>query len=282
MQLLFGTLPVVGKLAIPALGPGGVVGVRVLGAGLVFHLVRPLFGVPALPRARQPLVMVLSVLGISGNQLLFMEGLSRTSAAHAALITATIPILTEIVAVLLGKAALSARRSAGIVVAALGVAILVTSRDPSGVASTTGDLLILANASIYSAFLVLSRDLMVEQHPLTVLPWLFTWGAVPVLLIAGPPPILGQPPEIWAAAVWMVVGPTLGTYGLNLFALRHVSPGTVAVFIYLQPIVASALAIPVLGERPTLIMLLSAVVTFAGVWLASRPGGDGKQIDRGP
>lgn len=282
VQLLFGTLPVAGKLALPALGAGGVVGVRVVGAALLFHLVRPLAGVPPLPRALMGKVIGLSVLGISANQLLYMYGLARTSAAHAALITTTIPLLTELAGVALGRSRLSGRRGAGIAVAFAGVAVLVASGDGAGVATPLGDLLVLANATVYALYLVLSRDVLAEAHPLSVLPWLFTWGAVPVLLVAGPPPLTGQPPEVLAGAVWLVLGPTVGTYGLNLYALRHVPASTVAMFIYLQPIVAAILAIPLLGERLTPATILSAIVTFAGVWLATAPGADGNRRVRGP
>lgn len=270
VQLLFATLPVVGKLAIPALGAQGVVATRVIGGALAFHALRAALRVPPLPRALQTRAMLLSVLGISANQGLYMAGLARTSATHAALITTTIPLLTPLAAVALGRERLGRRQAAGTLLAGAGVAILVLSRDPSGVATLGGDLLVLANASVYALYLVLSRDTMAQAHPLSMLPWLFTWGAVPVVLLGGLPALADQPAATLGAAAWLVLGPTVGTYWLNLYALRTLPASTVAVFIYLQPVAASALAAAALGEAFTLPMAISTAVTFAGLWLTRR------------
>jgi drug/metabolite transporter (DMT)-like permease len=71
---------------------------------------------------------------------------------------------------------------------------------------------------------------------------------------------------------WILVGPTVGTYLLNLMALRSVSPTLVGLFIALQPFVAAALAIPMLGERPGLRELAAGLLAVTGVaWASWRP-----------
>lgn len=269
VQLLFGSMPVVGKLALPAFGAAGVVFFRIGGAAVAFLLARRALGAPPVPRADLPRLLLCTALGITGNQLLFMHGLARTSTAHAALVTATIPALTWVAAVVLGHERLDRRRLAGLAVAFAGVATLVTERDPAGTASAVGDLLILANATVYSFYLVLSRDLVARLPALTVLSGLFGWGFVGLVPFSGLPWPEAATPAAWAAMAYLVVGPTIGTYGLNLYALRHVPASAVAVFIYLQPVIAAALAVPVLGEVPSARALGAAAVVFAGVALAT-------------
>ncbi|MFN7143836.1 MAG: DMT family transporter [Myxococcota bacterium] len=147
---------------------------------------------------------------------------------------------------------------------------LVLGKDPTGRASVLGDLLIFGNASVYAAYLVLSRDLLARNAPLSVLPWLFTWGLLTGLPFTGLPSFAGATPEASLAAGFIVLGPTIASYWLNLFALRTVPASVVALFIYLQPSIAAALAVPLLGEQPTLRLGVSAALTFAGVWLAQR------------
>ncbi len=270
VQVLFGSLPVVAQLAFPAFGAWGVAAWRLGAAALAFHVWARATRMPWLPWREHPRVVLLALLGVSGNQLLFLEGLSRTSALHAALLTTTIPVLTLVAAVALGRESLSWRRAAGIPVALAGVLVLLSQRDPSGHATLLGDAMIVANASIYSLYLVLSRDLLARWPTMSVLPWLFTWGFLTALPLTGLPSVSVEDPRAWAALVWVVLGPTIGTYWLNLVALRVLPSSTVALLIYLQPFVAAALALPLLGEAPTWAMCVAACITFAGVRMATR------------
>jgi len=271
VQVLFGAMPVVGKVAIGAFGPTGVAFLRMASGMLVFQVLRAALRLPGIPLRDQPAVLLCAILGISANQLLFLNGLSRTSAIHAALLTTTIPVLTMVAAAVLGRERLQGRRSAGVAVALAGVLVLVAGKDPTGRASVLGDIMIFGNASVYAAYLVLSRDLLARHSPLSVLPSLFTWGWITALPFTGFPLLTGHTQEGWLAAAFIVLGPTIGTYWLNLYALRTVPSSVVALFIYLQPPIAAALAIPLLHERPTARLGAAAVLTFAGVWLATRP-----------
>lgn len=271
VQLLFGGMPVFGKLAVAGFGAGGVAILRMAGGAIAFHALRAALRLPGIPLRDQPAVILCAVLGISANQLLFLHGLARTSATHAALLTTTIPVLTMAVAALIGRERLDTRRVVGIGVALAGVVVLVAGRDPEGHASLVGDLMILANASVYAGYLVLSRDLLGRYAPLSVLPWLFTWGLVTALPFTGPPDLSGASTGAWLAVTFVVLGPTIASYWLNLYALRTVSASVVALFVYLQPSIATVLAVPILGERPGARLFISAGITFAGVWLATRP-----------
>lgn len=271
VQVLFGAMPVLGKIAITSFDPGHVAMVRMSGAAVFFLAMRRVLGVPDLPLSEQPRVLLCGILGISANQLLFLNGLSLTSANHAALITTTIPVQTILVAALLGRERLERRRVGGVVVALLGVLVLLTAHEEGGQTSLAGDLLVVANCGVYAAYLVLSRDLLTRYAPLTVLPWLFVWGTITALPFAGLPSPSGHTTASWAALVFIVLGPTIGTYWLNLFALRTVPSSVVALFIYLQPFVSVALAYPLLGERPGARFFAAVILTFSGVWLATRP-----------
>lgn len=274
VQVLFGMFPVAGKFAIAGFGAGGVSAARILGAAVVFQVVRMLRREPSVPWRAMPMFIVCAALGIASNQLLFLYGLARTSATHAALLTTLIPVFTSIFAIAMGRERFRWQAGAGIVVALSGAVALISGRNLGGQAALIGDLMIVANTFVYSAFLILSRDLLATWPPLTAVAWFFTWAIPMVLPVTGLPPVSGASDVAWGALAFCVLGPTIGSYFLNLFALRQVPSSVVALFIYLQPFVAALFASWWLGEQLTARTVVAGVLSFAGVWLATRKGAE--------
>jgi drug/metabolite transporter (DMT)-like permease len=73
------------------------------------------------------------------------------------------------------------------------------------------------------------------------------------------------PLNAWLALVYIILVPTVGAYFLNSWALTRVTPGIVAIYIYLQPLMAFGLAPLVLGERLNSRTIVACVLIFAGV-----------------
>ena len=70
-----------------------------------------------------------------------------------------------------------------------------------------------------------------------------------------------------------VIFPTAAAYLMTTWALSRVESSVVALFIYLQPLIASGLSIAFLGDRIAPREILGAVLVFASVYLAlRRPG----------
>ena len=76
----------------------------------------------------------------------------------------------------------------------------------------------------------------------------------------------------WGLMAYIILFPTAGAYWLQYRALRRVDSSVVALFIYLQPIIATLLSVLLLGDRPHPIVLGGGALIFLGVWLALRPG----------
>ncbi len=76
---------------------------------------------------------------------------------------------------------------------------------------------------------------------------------------------------LWAV-VWMVAGPTAAAYLLNVWALRTAESSQVAIFTYVQPLVAGMLAWGFAGESLNLRTAVSAALIFAGVALVQVGG----------
>ena len=63
---------------------------------------------------------------------------------------------------------------------------------------------------------------------------------------------------------------TVVAYYLNAWALTHVSPSLVAIYIYLQPLIAFGLAPLLLGESWNWRTIVAAIMIFGGVALVTR------------
>ena len=64
--------------------------------------------------------------------------------------------------------------------------------------------------------------------------------------------------------------PTVGTYFLNMFALRRVPASLVAIYIYVQPVIGALMAAAMLGERPSPSTYAGGALIGAGIWLVTR------------
>ncbi|HEX8119501.1 MAG TPA: DMT family transporter, partial [Pyrinomonadaceae bacterium] len=273
VQVIFGTWPVVGKIALRAVPSTGLVAIRVGGAAFSFLLLMGLRGRLVRPARRDLARLALySLLGVVLNQFLYLKGLSLSTAVNAALLNATIPVFTLLVGALLGKDKLTVRVTLGTLVAAAGVVYLIDPlRADFGGEAMRGNLALVANTFCYGAYLAVSQDVFRRYGALTAMTWLFAIGALAAVPFGGYNlarvdfAALGL--VIWLALLYTVLVQTVGAYYLNAWALERVSPSTVAVYIYLQPLFAFVVAPLVLGagEGPGLRHAVATLLIFAGV-----------------
>jgi drug/metabolite transporter (DMT)-like permease len=70
---------------------------------------------------------------------------------------------------------------------------------------------------------------------------------------------------LFLAVVYIILVPTVGAYYLNSWAITRVPPSVVAIYIYLQPLLAFGLAPLVLGESWNARTIVACALIFAGV-----------------
>jgi drug/metabolite transporter (DMT)-like permease len=273
VQVMFGTLPLAGQVAMEHISPMGLATMRIAGAALVLGLVAGR-RLGSIRRSDLPWLALYAALGVVGNQVLFLMGLARSTQINASILITSIPVFTVAFALALRKEKASARRIAGVAVGLVG-ALLITHVERLDLSDATvaGNLMILVNAAFWSLHLVLARRLLERLDSLVVLAWMFILGAIPMLLLGGGDVVAAvgvATRRSWAAAAWAVAVPTVLSYLVNMWALRRVQASSVAIYVYLQPVVAGALAVLVAGERFTLRTGISAVLIFAGVALVQR------------
>jgi len=257
------------------LQPFGFIVVRVLGAGAIFWLINALFIREKIDRKDYPRLAVCGLFGVAINMLLFYKGLNLTSEINASLIMITLPIIVLLLSAFVLKERITTRKIGGIVLGILGAALLILMAEITGNkrSSLAGDLFIFINATSYGIYLILIKKLADKYQPLTLLKWVFTFGAIPVLLIGWPQfntiEWAAFTPNIWLALTYVVICVTVCTYLFNLYAVKILSPTIVAVFVYLQPILSSSVAIALGKDKLDVWRVLAAVIIFAGVYLVT-------------
>jgi len=278
VQLLFGVHYFAAKIVLEEIPPLAWAGLRVGAAALfLLPLAFLISGRRAVPKPQDLARLAgLALLGVVINQWAFVEGLSRTSITHSALINTGIPVLTLIFAVLLRQERANPGKVASIFLAMLGVLILLGVDDMVLDQTTRGDLITLINATSFSLFLVLSRPLLTRLDPLMATGFLFTFGSL-VLLPLGAPLWLEISPSTLQPATWLwgafvVLGATVVAYTLNYLALRRVESSVVALFILLQPLLAASADVWVMDSPWTLRLSAATLLIGGGVICALLAG----------
>jgi len=278
VQILFGSWPIFGKVVLRSMSPSSLVSCRLTGAALAFVLLQrkltPLF---RMPTKDFWLLALCSMLGVVGNQFLYVKGLSLTTVINVTLLSTTIPVFALFVSILFGYDQLSFRRLIGIALAAGGVVYLVNpARADLSAQTTAGNLLIVSNSLLYAIYLVISKTLLERYGAFNVITWIFLVGSVvtvPVGVYSLRQENLGAITSgVWLLLVFIIIFPTVGAYYLNAWALSKVPPSTVAIYIYLQPLIAFGFAPLLLGEQWSSRTIVAAILIFMGVAVVTKRG----------
>lgn len=276
VQFCFASLAVVGKIALQSFPPLIVAGMRLFFASLFLAVIALYVKRERLPRRDAIQLFGLSMLGVVFNQLLFLEGLSRTTAVNASILIATIPVFTMLVAIMVGQEGPRIVRISGIVLSMSGALVLVSIEGFQLQSQyTVGNILVVLNAFSYSLYLVFSRSLLKRYRSTTIVAWTFLYGAMVVTPLAAwratSFDLEGVPQVAWFAMLWIILVPSVLAYSLNTFALKRIRSSTVATYIFLQPVFGIALALVFLpGETVGLRTAIGGILVLLGVVLVSR------------
>lgn len=276
VQLMFGSAPILGKFALQAFPPFAIVGFRVAGAAGAFYFLQKHRGSFGLDKPIHYLYFAaFSCFGVIFNQLLFFKGLSLTTATNTSLLAVMIPVFAILVSVVIGNDRISWKKVLGVILAAGGVVYLIDPMNASFSSATTrGDILVLLNSMSYATYVAISKKLITHYGALKSIAWVFLFASlinVPVGLISLQSVELREVNlSAWVALAGIVLFPTILAYYWNTWALARVEPSVVAVYIYLQPLIGTLLAVFVLGEDWKPRIFLAMTLIFSGVFLVTR------------
>ena len=132
--------------------------------------------------------------------------------------------------------------------------------------------MILINATSYAMHLVLVKPLMKKYKPITVISRVFFLVYLCFSLWLEEYQLIEwsvMPKDIFWKTVFVVFCTTFLAYLFNIFGLKTLNTSTVSTYIYLQPVLASIVAILLGSDELSTIKILSTLIIFAGVYLVS-------------
>lgn len=224
---------------------------------------------PALP-LRAKLLALLAGLLLGADLVLWNRSVLSTTILEATLLVMIYPLLVAIGGYLLWRERITGRLGIGGGLAFAGL-VVMTLGPVSGRSSVEGNLYALAAALFYAACILITGRLCRAHSAITVTAWSFlgaALGALPAALLEG----AFQPADVFGWAYMVVYGGiTLVGYLLINRSLGKLPTALVAVLGYGLPVVATVLAIPLMGEVPGPGDLAGALVVVAGLALATRP-----------
>jgi drug/metabolite transporter (DMT)-like permease len=256
----------------------GFVFFRVFTALILFRIVYHVFIREKVDKKDFPMFFLCGLTGVAINQLLFISGLEFTTPIHAALIMTIIPIPVLITSAIILHEKITRRKVLGIVLGAIGAILLISYNQTVSFKSEQllGDLMVLVNATSYGIYLVLVKKLLVKYHPLTVITWVFSFGFLVVAPIGWTEAMNVEwsifTTEIWLSFFYVLIFTTFFAYLLNSLGLQVVSPTVVAIYVYLQPLLATVIALLLNKDVISVHKVISCIFIFLGVYFVSDLG----------
>ena len=257
--------------------PMGLITIRVWGAVSLLWVTHFLFVKESIFGKKDFLMLLkCAVFGVAANMLLFFKGLAITTPINAAILMVTTPLFVAFFSFFLLNEKVTKLKVIGLCFGVFGAILLLLGPSLSFNSTTLwGDLMVMTNAIIYAYYLIIAKPLLHKYSPITVIKWTFFFGGLLVIPFGFTELKEVQwqaiPNSIWSAIIFLIIGATYITYVLNAWALRNANATLVGAYIYLQPVLATIIAVSMGKDSLTLPKVLFSLLIFTGVYLVGLP-----------
>jgi drug/metabolite transporter (DMT)-like permease len=228
-----------------------------------------------------PRLLASGLLGVSLYQVLFMEGLHRTSAFVSNLLQGTEPLFALFLIRLTGKTRVERRQWAGVLLALLGAAVFFLPDVGPGrtLGFGLGDILNLVGAFVFASYGLVSAPLFARYPGATVMAWSMGLGTLPLVAWSARPLALQDwrslGPGVWTGLVVSALLPVYVGFWIWNWGVAHKGLAHASLFIFVDIVLSGVFAYVLLGERFGPYRLAGAAVILAGVRLARQGEGPG-------
>lgn len=217
-----------------------------------------------------------ALFGVILNQGSFILGLSLTSPVDASIVTTTTPIITMIVAALYLREPVTGKKVAGILIGAAGALTLILGGNgkSGGNSSIAGDLLVLTAQVSFAIYLTVFRDIIRRYSPVTVMKWMLTYASLCFIPFSyadiAAIEFAALPSRAVRGTLFVVFGATFLSYMLMMTAQRTMRPTLVSMYNYVQPVVATTVAVAAGMDTFGPAKWLAVALVFSGVFVVTR------------
>jgi drug/metabolite transporter (DMT)-like permease len=260
--------------------PMTMVTIRFVAATIILNIFLKRFDPNA--RLRRKDILPLLASGLAGVTIYFFfesRGIKLTSASHASLIIAVIPVVTVAAEAIFFRTRISWPVAVGIVLSVIGV-VFVVGR-PSGAQNLAGDLFMFGACAAWVAYIILSKNLHKRLSDIAITAYQSLFGTVfliPFCLLEH-----GQwvaiTPAAWLSLAYLAIFCSALSNFLYVYALSRLGPISVSPYVNLIPVVGVLGGVALLGESIVWTQAAGGAIILAGVLLVSRRSPAGPPIE---
>ena len=265
---------IIAKITLQYLNPYALTSFRIVLSGILMlpiYLARPRRS----PFNRKDLwnFAVLGFWGVVVNRGLFVLGLDYTTAAHSALIVASGPILILLLARAYKLEKVTRAKIASMAICFVGVTILVAGEELHRHAGTwVGDAITMAGTAGFAVYTVLAKKVARQYDTISMNTFCNLAGAIFLLPMSVREAVRLNWATVgtigWLGLAYTVLISSVAAYLVFFWALAHLSASRLAVFTYVEPPLATLLAVVLLNESVTRALVIGGGLILAGVYLA--------------
>lgn len=284
---IYGANHTIAKGLMPSvIEPFGFILLRVSGAALLFWVVSLFFASEKIDKKDWLRFVGCAFFGMAINMLAFFKGLSLSTPINSSVVITLAPVLLLILSAIFLKERITILKAVGIGLGLAGALVLILFglKEQSNAPNIPlGNLLFILNASAYSVYLILVKPIATKYSPITLMKWFFLFAVLINLPIGYTEFVAVDWTGLSFDAIWkmlfVIIGTTFLTYLFNIYALKLLSPSTIGAFMYLQPVLATFIAVLVGADVLTTLRIFAAALIFTGVYISSRKPKKSLQTD---
>jgi drug/metabolite transporter (DMT)-like permease len=277
---LWGTFPATAKLALSDIPPTLMTAMRAAIAAAFLSLLLLRSGFNASRELTADAVRAFFVLGISGLVIsthISYWGIYTTTAANAAILQATAPVMVAVGARLYLGEWMRAPQRVGVLVSMLGVLLVVTEGRLAELAPSElrlGDFLTLFSLVGWTVYTVYGKRVLAGHSPALTTTAAYVCGTIVLIPLAVATAPLTPRPQLASLVAWSVLlFHAIAGAVAHLWwyaAVERVGPSRAAIFMNVTPVVGIGMAALLVGEYIGAWQVGGAAMVLAGVALTTR------------
>lgn len=275
-----------GEIMPKYISPEGFVWLRIATAFVLFNFTSIIAGWEKVDWKRDfKLFAVCAFFGTAANMYLFFKGLSLTSPINGAVLMMVTPLFVAIFDHVRLQKYPGLETILGLTIGSAGAMLLITEgKGGYHSKSLIGDLFVAVNAAFYAVYLVQVKSLVHRYKPVTVNRITFGFGLLyltPLGLIPFFKTDFSQiPTDIVLKIGYVLFFTSYLVYLLNAYGVKYGNANLVGIYIYLQPVLATLIALGLQRDTLTLEKVMYASLILFGVWLVMANDKRGFSIKR--
>lgn len=212
------------------------------------------------------------IVGMIGYHILFFTALKFTTVTNSSIINATNPILTTILAAVILKDKLPAKKMIFVLTAFIGVATTIVNWDLSKIINMSfnkGDLIMMMATTCWASYSIIVKKVMHHFTPLKLTTYTFLASVIVLTPFAARELMVTDISQVgmmpFVAVLYMAIFPTVIGYTIQQVAIKELGPRAMALFINLVPIFSVIMATLLLGETFNYMNIISGGIIIGSV-----------------